>query len=151
MLDGKNIQKMSMLLHDGISLNDMVGGGDPKVVGQETFDILLRYGAIKPESRVFELGCGCGRAAVSILNYLGDKGAYVGCDILSPLISFCKDYIQPHFNNAYFYLLNEGNPLYNRYNTKAEQRVELSDICLSMDSIIAFSVFTHFDELMAIW
>ena len=54
-------------------LIDWVGGGDAHVfqtVGLLNFLQLVTYGGLRPESRVLEPGCGCGRNARYIAPYL---------------------------------------------------------------------------------
>ena len=52
-------------------------------------DLLQTYAGLSPGSRVLEIGCGCGRAAVALSEYL-NKGQYTGMDIEPVSIEACR-------------------------------------------------------------
>ncbi|MCT4572638.1 class I SAM-dependent methyltransferase, partial [Bacillus thuringiensis] len=47
-------------------------GGDFKKVGKEFLKHFIQIGALKPNEKVLDVGCGVGRMAVPLLNYLND-------------------------------------------------------------------------------
>jgi len=67
---------------------------------------LKNKGYLDTNSNVLELGCGCGRNAISLLQFLGEKGTYIGQDVDIDMISWCKNNLQSknfHFNFADVY------------------------------------------------
>jgi SAM-dependent methyltransferase len=60
--------------------------------GDEDLEVLIDLG-MKPEHRMFELGCGFGRSAQHFVNYLG-AGNYVGSDISSERLRQCNELLQ---------------------------------------------------------
>jgi 2-polyprenyl-3-methyl-5-hydroxy-6-metoxy-1,4-benzoquinol methylase len=59
-----------------------VGDGDYKAVGMEFRNLFTQYGGLKPEHRVLDVGCGIGRMAVPLTEYLSGPGEYRGFDIV---------------------------------------------------------------------
>lgn len=132
---------------NGLSLNDVVGGGDPGFVIQNTRDILLRHGNIREGIRVFEIGCGCGRAALAVYPELSKGGYYLGVDMIPNLIDFARREISSRSENFEFYAVSVNNPLYDNYIKPDFEHLyiggELSQKNGSFDLVMAFSVFTH--------
>lgn len=106
------------------------------VVGPSTKDEFEKLGHVKlsqlqqlgltPDSRILDVGCGTGQLAIPLEGYLSDRGAYVGTDIGSEAITFCRErFKRPNFR----FLQNEMTtlPLANE----------------TFDFITYFSVFTH--------
>jgi SAM-dependent methyltransferase len=135
---------MSKVKHKGVTVNDLVGGGDPKQVGISTLEVLLSLNAIRAESVVFDIGCGCGRTAIEQAKLL-TKGKYFGFDIVPALVNFCRNAIEPVMKNTTFYLSAAINPLYQDFIDPGTGYAEFDSLDLRPDLITAFSVFTHFD------
>jgi len=87
---------------------------------------ILRKSGLKPQSKILDVGCGLGRIAFSLLEYLNDDGEYYGIDMGKEAIEYCtKNYQRPNFH---FILNNNTNiPITNK----------------KFDFITFFSVFTH--------
>src|SRR5580693_1497876 len=62
-------------------------GGNFNVFGQIEFDLLLCLG-LRPEHSVIDVGCGCGRLAFFLRDYL--RGKYTGIDIVPELVAYSK-------------------------------------------------------------
>lgn len=141
----KIYERMTTALYRGVALNDLVGGGDPQKVGESTLKILISLDAIRENSVVFDIGCGCGRTAIEQAKML-THGRYYGFDIIPPLIEFCSEEISSALPNTQFHLSNAENPLYSDYIEPVKGYVEFEEIDESPSLITAFSVFTHFDQ-----
>lgn len=129
-------------------LNEIVGGGDAELNGRHNLAAVKHLTLLEPDMQVLDFGCGCGRLAIPTLEYLSDKGSYVGVDIIPSLIKFCVEEIGREHDNADFFLSVEGNNMYDKYKStidvgipKIESLAELGQG--RFDVITAFSVFTH--------
>ena len=131
--------------HQGISLNDIVGGGDPRREGASAVSVLSAQQLLTPSSRVLEIGAGCGRAAVALADVV-TEGSYIGVDILPVLTDFCAEQITPHRPRFTFKTMLEGNPQYDHHVTgpgRVENIRRLDELGCDFDLVFAFSVFTH--------
>jgi SAM-dependent methyltransferase len=137
----------------GVPLSELVGGGDPKAIGTSLVEFMVAQGVISTMSRVFEIGCGCGRVAVPLTQYLEPTTRYVGVDIVPGLVAFCRREISTRYPNFQFYAVRDSNPLYERFSKIGRSDELLLDESLSLDRsfdlISAFSVFTHLQRLEA--
>src|SRR5262245_55753272 len=59
-----------------------VGDGDFAAIGREFAGYLRTYAGLSPDHRVLDVGCGIGRIAVPLLDYLSERGSYDGFDIV---------------------------------------------------------------------
>ena len=57
-------------------------GGASEQVGVEFFSYIRDYGALEPDHRVLDVGCGVGRLAIPLTKYLSRSGSYNGFDIV---------------------------------------------------------------------
>lgn len=131
--------------HQNMSMNDLVGGGDPKNIGKVALELLSSLQLIRKDSVVFDIGCGCGRTAIEQARFLSE-GEYIGFDIVPALINFATKYISSIFENAKFYLSRRGNDLYKDYIVADGDYLEFYEHSARPDLITAFSLFTHFYE-----
>ena len=120
-----------------------VGTGDFKKIGQEFFQYFIELGELKPNERVLDVGCGIGRMAVPLTNYLDKRGTYEGFDIVADGINWCKKKITPEYPNFHFQLADVLNKSYNpkgKYKA-SEYKFPFQDE--SFDFLFLTSVFTH--------
>jgi len=61
-----------------------------RAVGSRWFGHLKTIGGVRPDDRVLDVGCGCGRMAVPFLNYMSDIGGYWGFDVSRDGIAWCN-------------------------------------------------------------
>ena len=120
-----------------------IGGGDFKEIGTEFFGYFRNLCKVKPAASILDIGCGTGRMAVPLLNYLDDNGAYTGFDISRKAIRWCNGRIAAKRSNFKFLWAD----IYNReYHPKGqiaatEYRFPCPDE--TIDLVFAASVFTH--------
>lgn len=80
-----------------------VGDGDFRAVGVEFLGHFIRLAGLRPESRVLDIGCGIGRMAVPLTQYLDfEKGRYSGIDPVEGGIAWCRRFITPAYQNFSF-------------------------------------------------
>lgn len=115
---------------------------DYHLIGRNLFGLLVKHGDVRPQHRVLDVGCSCGRIAAEFTTYL-TSGTYDGFDIEGPAIEFCRRVISPRYPNFRFVHAD----LYNAHYTPdskvpaSEYRFPYNDE--SFDFIFLTSVFTH--------
>jgi SAM-dependent methyltransferase len=120
-----------------------VGTGDYAAVGKIFFKILVEQGGLKPHHRVLDVGCGIGRIAAPLTQYIQASGSYDGLDIVDVGIDWCRREISPRFPNFRFHHANVFNRGYNprgKYDA-ATYRFPFDDG--EFDFVFLTSVFTH--------
>src|SRR5262245_30990788 len=55
-----------------------VGDGDFAGMGRRFLELFVSLGGLKPEHRVLDIGCGIGRMALPLTDFLGSVGEYWG-------------------------------------------------------------------------
>ena len=119
-----------------------VGHGDFREVGQWYVKQFREIGGLEPDHRVLDIGCGIGRMAIPLTDFLED-GSYEGFDTSAEMIRWCRKNItaaDPRFRFTHA-------PIYNRkYNpfgklSAHEFRFPYPDE--EFDFSFATSLFTH--------
>lgn len=98
---------------------------------------------LRPDARVLEVGCGCGRIARTLTKFLSPVGSYAGIDIMLHHIQWCAAEITTRFPNFCFF---HADIYSSRYNPTGQLRA--SDYSFPFDSglfdfVFLASVFTH--------
>ncbi|MDU0338261.1 class I SAM-dependent methyltransferase [Bosea rubneri] len=128
-----------------------VGDGDYRAIGAEFLGHFVRLGRLQPHERVFDIGCGIGRMAVPLTQYLDpERGSYDGVDPVMDGILWCAQTITPAYPRFRFQRLDIAHPLYNPQGSLPGIEVRFGFPNQSFDFIIMTSVATHLppDELV---
>ena len=120
-----------------------VGGGDFEKIGKEILQTLIEIGGLKPNERVLDVGCGVGRAAIPLTNFMKDNGSYEGFDIVPKEIKWCQKNISRRFPNFRFQLADVYNKAYNPYGKYKASDYKFPYEDESFDFVFLTSVFTH--------
>ena len=123
-----------------------IGSGDFIEQGKHHLELLKKYAGLDENHFVLDIGCGIGRAAVSLTKYLSEKGRYEGFDVVEKGIAWCKKHITKDFPNFNFQYIPLNNDLYHFTDQKAEEFVFPYENN-TFDTIFLFSVFTHMQPL----
>lgn len=121
-----------------------VGDGDYRAIGAEFLQHLVDDADLKPGERVLDVGCGVGRLAVPLSQYL-DTGTYTGIDPVSAGIDWCRETITPVYPNVQFQHIDLQHPLYNPDGALSTSGTALPFPDGSFDLICMISVLTHLD------
>jgi ubiquinone/menaquinone biosynthesis C-methylase UbiE len=124
-------------------LVDGVGGGDFRQVGEELFQFFAECGQLKPESRILDVGCGCGRVAVPFMDFLSPAGGFWGFDIVRENIEWCQQNITTTRPNFHFILCDVYNKLYNPSGKSKAVDYRFPYENNFFDFVLLTSVFTH--------
>ena len=128
-----------------------VGDGDFRAVGAEFLGHFIRLGGLRPEHRVLDIGCGIGRMAVPLTQYLDvEKGRYNGLDPVEGGIAWCRRFITPVYPNFTFQRLDIAHKLYNPQGKISGEALKLPYPERQFDFVIMTSVVTHLppDEVL---
>lgn len=124
-----------------------VGDGDFQAVGAEFLGHFIRMGGLLPECRVLDIGCGIGRMAVPLTQYIDpEKGSYCGIDPVAGGINWCQRMVSPAYPNFEFRLLDIAHALYNPNGEINGNELVLPYEDRQFDFIIMTSVVTHLPE-----
>ena len=119
-----------------------VGDGDYKAVGFEFRKLFTEYGGLKPEHRVLDVGCGIGRMAVPLTDFL-TSGDYHGFDIVRKGVEWCRSNITPRYANFSFLHSDVRNKFYNPHGVYEASSYRFPYDDGSFDFVFLTSVFTH--------
>jgi SAM-dependent methyltransferase len=119
------------------------GGGDFCKIGKDILSLCREHGGLAPGAAVLDAGCGAGRIAVALCDYLDATGRYEGFDIYPPGVQWCREAITPLFPGFRFRLVDVYNRLYYPYGTVSASHFVFPYADDSFDFVILNSVFTH--------
>jgi SAM-dependent methyltransferase len=124
--------------------NTVVGKGDYEAIGREFFDHFVHFGGLKPHHRVLDVGCGIGRMARPLTEYLNPSGSYEGFDVVGASVDWCRRNISPRYPNFRFRRALVTNPMYyERYAVYKAAEYVFPYRSGTFDFVFLTSVFTH--------
>lgn len=121
------------------------GDGDFRAIGAEFLEHLVQDAGLLPHHRVLDIGCGIGRLAVPMTQYLDDAGSYDGVDPVAAGIDWCAQTVTPVYPAIRFHHLDLQHPLYNPAGALPTRLTPLPFPDASFDLVCMISVLTHLD------
>ncbi len=105
---------------------------------------LITEAALRPTSRILDIGSGCGRLATAFTRYVDESGAYLGIDVWEDGVKWCADNISTSRPNFQFRTVSASNNYYYADDSGSANQFGLSFIPPDhFNCIFALSVFTH--------
>lgn len=98
---------------------------------------------LEPHHRVLDLGCGAGRFAVALSQFLNRRGSYVGVDVSARSIRICRRYIGRRIHRFHFRRLDAFNSFYNDGSQTPASEVRIPVASGTVDFVFSNSLFTH--------
>lgn len=120
-----------------------IGAGDSKKIREEFLGYFIEFGGLKPQHQVLDVGCGTGRIAAALFNYLDENGSYDGFDIVKTGIDWCVKKItvlRPRFQFKHADIFNKA---YNPDGKYKALKYQFPYPAASKDFVFLTSVFTH--------
>lgn len=124
-------------------LQDCVGGKSFESIGKIFLNFFRDYCDLKPNEKILDVGCGCGRIAIPLTKFLTKRGCYAGFDTNRDAISWCNKNINKHYKNFHFKYANIYNSVYNPQGTIISKNFTFPYQDNFFDFINVSSVFTH--------
>lgn len=136
-----HLPKFSVRVRSG-GVRNQFGGKLFHTSGMFTVQLLRQYGQLQPTDQVVEIGCGSGRSAIALSDFL-QPGHYLGFDIDSPSLNACRSNAKLMQKNFRFELIDVRNELYNPTGSIEASAYRFPYPDGDADFIFMFSVFTH--------
>jgi SAM-dependent methyltransferase len=111
--------------------------------GETLRDALRETAGLTPASRVLDVGCGMGRLAIPMVDYLDPEGGYEGLDIVPDGIAWCTANVRSPHGNVRFTLADVRNREYHPEGRAAARDYRFPYPDDSFDAAVLISVFTH--------
>jgi SAM-dependent methyltransferase len=120
-----------------------IGSGDFTVIGNEFKSYFIQLAGLQPGARVLDVGCGIGRMAVPLTEYLSPDGEYWGFDVVEKGIDWCRKRISSKHANFHFLHSDVCNKSYNPKGAVLSQDYRFPFVDGFFDFVFLVSVFTH--------
>jgi SAM-dependent methyltransferase len=120
-----------------------VGAGDFQRIGKVFLNHFVEGCQLSPDEAVLDIGCGTGRMAIPLLDYLNSHGSYLGFDISRKAVRWCKDHISTQNPRFSFVFEDIQNGDYNPRGSIPANEYKFPCEKSSIDFAFAASVFTH--------
>ena len=124
---------------------DIFTGGvvDFAASGKRTLETIRSVAGVNPSSRILDVGCGVGRLAIAMPDFLDANGGYEGFDIVPEGIEWCKQHIVGPHDNINFTLADVYNKEYNPKGSRQPADYQFPYEDEAFDVAVLLSVFTH--------
>lgn len=117
--------------------------GDFEAGGKRVFEQLVDFGGLKTTDAVVDAGCGPGRVARHLADYLDpEEGSYDGFDVVERAVNWSRQYITSEYPNFRFELAEVQNEKYAGRGGKASE-YRWPYPSGSKDYVFAASLMTH--------
>jgi SAM-dependent methyltransferase len=120
-----------------------VGDGNFRAIGAEFLRHLVEAGGLATDAEVLDIGCGIGRLAVPLTQYLDERGSYTGVDPVRVGIEWCRTNIGSLYPRFQFFHLDLRHPIYNPEGALSGATVRLPFPDGAFDFVAMVSVLTH--------
>ncbi len=119
------------------------GGGDYAESARMLLNFFIRHAGVQPHERVLDVGCGAGRAAWGLAQYLNAQGSYHGFDTFPPGVDWCRENLAPRLPNFEFRTVDVFSGVYNPGASTSAESFRFPYADASFDLVVLVSVFTH--------
>jgi SAM-dependent methyltransferase len=105
---------------------------------------IIRQCILKRNSKILDFGCGAGRIARGLLQYLDREGSYLGIDVNRSAIDWCNQNITTRNANFTFRSIDITNSYYYNDDNLQQNNYDFSFLgAAKFDCIVAICLFNH--------
>jgi SAM-dependent methyltransferase len=115
------------------------GAGDFRQVGENNLMLCCSAGGLQRHHRVLDIGCGVGRTAMAMAQFLKEPGSYTGFDAMKSAVQWCQKHV--HCPAARFEFVH-ADLLNKMYNPHGRIRSELYSFPVDNESKMLVSIPT---------
>ncbi|MEY2519856.1 MAG: hypothetical protein QOF24_1615 [Verrucomicrobiota bacterium] len=115
-------------------------------IGKALLANYQRHVPFFPDANIVDVGCGIGRLAFQLIEFLSARGRYTGIDVCLDSIMWCRRNISVRHPNFSFYHLDAFSEVYNPFGRFSTTELQLPLPDQSADRVFAGSLFTHLME-----
>jgi SAM-dependent methyltransferase len=112
-------------------------------LGRRFVEAFVDLGRLQADQAVLEPGCGSGRMAEPLAEYLSEAGSYEGFDVVPDAIEWCQANIASKHPNFRFQHVDVLNPAYNPTGRLDPASFTFPYPAHAFDFVFLTSVFTH--------
>lgn len=122
----------------------LVGAADADYVrvGRQFKQLFLEAG-LQPHHAILDVGCGIGRAAAPLVDYLDENGRYAGFDVMAEAIAWCKANLAVGDDRFEFTHADMHSDRYNPAGSQPASAFVFPYPDAAFDYVFLGSVFTH--------
>jgi SAM-dependent methyltransferase len=111
--------------------------------GRRTVRLMVELAGLAPDRAVLDVGCGCGRVARALTEYLSPAGRCFGFDVGEEPITWCQEHITSRFPAFVFAHVDVHNAVYHPDGAIGPEEFRFPCANASFDLVLLESVFTH--------
>jgi len=115
-------------------------------IGRAHITHFKKFVGLSPDMAILDMGCGVGRDAFQLFDFLSPRGDYIGIDVTRDSIEWCRRNITPCHPNYVFVQFDAFSELYNPFGRQTSMDFTIPVPRGSIDRIVLTSVFTHMLE-----
>ena len=104
---------------------------------------LREFCGLRRDSRILDIGCGCGRVASALARYMSSTGSYDGFDVAKEAVEWCQRHISARFPNFRFRRIPVFSQRYSPQGSRGASEIAFPYDDNGFDLVFAASVFTH--------
>lgn len=112
-------------------------------IAEAYVSMFVELGGLEPTDAVLEPGCGTGRMAAALTEFLSPEASYDGFDVMAEAVDWCLANITPENPNFRFRHVDVRNPAYNPRGTVDPREFSFPYPDHEFDFVFLTSVFTH--------
>ena len=120
-----------------------MSGRDFLNTGRHFVDKLTQDAGLTTDTRLLDLGSGCGRIAIPLTNIIRQSGRYVGLEAQRLLVLWCQRHITQAYPNFEFLHCDLYNRLYNPRGALKAEDLTFPFEQNQFNLVVATSLFTH--------
>ena len=120
-----------------------VGAGDFVAQGKRLRELVVKHTDFTPDGTLLDVGCGIGRLAIALTDFISPSGSYYGFDIVKDGIDWCEKKVASRFPNFHFRHIDLHNDLYNLSTDDEACNFRFPYPSNTFDAVVLTSVFTH--------